>query len=160
GTGQEMTLPVNVLSVVWLGAPQREADAESLRRRLATQCRTRDLILLRNGDTIEGTWNALDTLKLLVEVEGKEVRVERDRVAAIALNTDLVRPLRPQGAYAHLVLSNGSRLGLASAQASAKTLTGKTLFGVAAEVPLEQLAALDLRQSGAVYLSDLKPRGY
>jgi hypothetical protein len=39
-------------------------------------------------------------------------------------------------------------------------LSGKTLFGEQIEVAVDQVAALDVRQGAAVYLSDLEPRRY
>jgi hypothetical protein len=41
-----------------------------------------------------------------------------------------------------------------------RALVGKTLFGTPVEAPLERVAALDLRQGEAVYLSDLEPKAY
>jgi hypothetical protein len=39
-------------------------------------------------------------------------------------------------------------------------LIGKAVFGAALSVPVKQIVSLDLRQGRAMYLSDLKPRGY
>ncbi len=58
------------------------------------------------------------------------------------------------------MLANGCRLSVASAHADEQRLSGKTLFGASFQLPLEQVIALDLFQSRAVYLSDLKPRSY
>jgi hypothetical protein len=54
----------------------------------------------------------------------------------------------------------GTRLSLASATVSDGVLEGTTLFGAALRVPLARLAALDVFQGRAVYLSDLKPLRY
>jgi hypothetical protein len=95
-----------------------------------------------------------------VEVEKRETTVSFDKLAVIALNTDLVRLAQPKGPYAHLVLANGSRFALAAARADAFTLTGKTLFGAEVHVPVADVIALDLFQGRAVYLSDLAPTRY
>lgn len=160
GFGQELTVPLSLATLIWLAAPEREDDPEMLIRWLAEQRRTRDVVLLRNGDTVEGTLNEIDDKEVRVEVRGKDVRIERGKVAALALNSELTQRLRPKGAYSRLVLADGSRLGLASAASDGKTLTGKTLFGAAVSVPLEQAVALDVYQGPAVYLSDLKPKQY
>jgi hypothetical protein len=159
--GPELDLSLTTLAVIWFATPQGPDDAEAWRRRLRAQPRGRDLLLLRNGDTAQGTLAALtDTAVRLETAAGDTIEVERGKVAAVALNTELVRRPRPRRAYGRLVLTDGSRLALASAQSSDRLLTGKTLYGVAVAFPLEAVAALDVYQGCAVYLSDLKPRQY
>jgi hypothetical protein len=164
--GQETALPLAALSVWWVTAPDRAADPEKLRRRLATRKRTRDLILLRNGDTVEGVLSALDGDEAVVEADKKKVAVKLGQVAAVALSTELADALRPKGPYARLVLAGagaaaGTRLSLTEAAcADGATLTGTTAFGAKVRVPLERVAALDVLQGAAVYLSDLKPAKY
>jgi hypothetical protein len=158
---QDLTLPLTALSVLWFGSPDGVDDAEALLRRLAAQRRRRDAVHLRNGDVVEGTLTALDRDSVRLQDENhNEVKLERERVALIALNTELQRSLRPRGTYGRLVLGNGSRLSLASARSADRILSGKTLFGVAVQIPVAELIALDLFQGRAVYLSDLKPRRY
>jgi NPCBM/NEW2 domain len=96
-----------------------------------------------------------------VEVEKKTVTVKRDRVAAVALSTELVSSLKPKGAYARLVLDDGCRLSLSAGRcADAQSLTGTTLFDAPVRVGLDHVVALYICQGRAVYLSDLKPRQY
>jgi hypothetical protein len=164
-TGRELTIPLSLLSVLWFAVPERVEDAEILRRRLLTERRRRDRVLLRNGDLVEGTLSSLDEKALRIEVEanGKrsDVRIARDRVAVVALNTELTRASRPKGLYGRLVLSNGCRLSLASAHTNdGQRLTGKTLFGAVVQIPVEEIVALDHCQGRAVYLSDLEPSRY
>jgi len=161
GAGQELSLPLSSLSVVWITAPEGAEDSAALRRRLLTERRRRDVLLLRNGDRIQGTLTSLGPDVVRFEGDNrKEVHVERAKVAALALNTELARPLRPAGVYARLVLANGCRLSLASAHTDDQTLVGKTLFKDSVKIPIQDVCTLDLRQGRAVYLSDLKPRHY
>ncbi len=163
--GQEASLPLGALSVWWVTPPDRAADPEKLRRRLATQKRTRDVVLLRNGDTVEGVLSGLDASEASVEVNTKKVAVKVSQVAAVALSTELADARPPKGPYARLVLAggaaHGTRLSLTSAGcADGATLTGTTTFGAQLRVPVERVAALDVFQGAAVYLSDLKPAKY
>jgi hypothetical protein len=160
GAGRELTVPLSAVSVLWFAAPGQTDDVEALQRRLATEKRTQDSVLLRNGDVVEGTLVSLNEGAVQVEADGKQVDLDRTKVAVIACNTELSRTPRPRGAYARAVLANGGRLSLASAQADGRTLTGTTLQGVTVRLPLQELLALDVRQGRAVYLSDLKPRRY
>jgi hypothetical protein len=164
--GKEAELPLAALSVLWLASPDNEDNPERLRRQLAAGPRMRDLVLLRNSDVLEGVLNALDDKKVEVEADKKKVDVELAKVAAVALSTQLADTLRPKGTYARLTLTGdgdapSGRLSLASAScADGKTVRGKTLFGAEIAVPLNRVAALDLYQGRAVYLSDLKPARY
>jgi hypothetical protein len=163
--GQEATLPLAAVTLLWRIAPDRTLDAQRLRRRLAGGTRTRDTVCLRNGDVVAGVLTGLDKEKVEVEVDKKRVVVSMSKVAYIAFNTELADPLRPKGAYARLILtgtppSSGGRLSLTSASADGITLAGTTVFGARLSVPLAEVAALDLYQGCSVYLSDLKPSQY
>jgi hypothetical protein len=164
--GKEASLPLAAVSVLWRMAPERTLDAEKLRRRLSQGTRTRDLVCLRNGDVIAGALSRLDEQKVEVEVEKKRTTVRMAQVAYIAFNTELSETLRPKGVYARLILTGtgpgqGGRLSLTSATCTdGSTLTGTTVFGARLSVPLAEVAALDLFQGRAVYLSDLKSSKY
>jgi hypothetical protein len=161
--GAEVQVPLGALALLWREAPAF-ADPEVLQRRLLTEKRVRDVVLLANGDRIEGTLSGLDDRKIDLEKTGKK-SAELRQVAALALSTELTEPLRPSGVYAQVTLlgKDGGpalRLSLSSAACDGTTFTGTTLFGATLQVPLERVAALDLYQGRAVYLSDLKPASY
>src|SRR5262249_13567155 len=80
-----------------------------------------------------------------------------DKIAIIALNTELTSKRRPKGPYGRLILANGCRLTLASATCDGKTLTGKTLSNATVEVEVDEIIALYIHQGRAAYLADLKP---
>ena len=95
-----------------------------------------------------------------IEVAKKPVEVSFSKVAAIAL-TGVAPPAKPKGPYGRLVLANGGRLSLASARCTdGKVLEGKTTLGNELRIPVPDVAALDLFQGAAVYLSDLKAARY
>lgn len=158
--GKALAVPLTRVALIWFTASEKDDDAECHLRRLLTQRRTRDVVLLRNGDVLEGTVQELDDKTVRLEAAQKSVSLERDKVAAIALNSELSLAARPRGPIGHVILRDGSRLCLAALEASAKTLTGKTQFGAAVTIPLDRLVALDVHHGPAVYLSDLKPAHY
>ncbi len=161
GRDAELVLPLSALALIWAAAPDQEDYPERWLRRLLAARRNKDVVYLRNGDVIEGLLTGLeDRSRLRIKAGTKEVQVAFDKVAAVALNTTLARSLRPKGVYGKLVLADGGRLSLAAARADGQTLTGKTLFGPELAIPVERVIALDLLQGRAVYLSDLKPKGY
>jgi hypothetical protein len=160
--GKEMSLPLGQLAVYWRENLSGASGTEIERRRLAAATRVRDALLLQNGDTIEGSLNSIDATNAEIEVNRKPVRVELSRIGAVALNTELADRSRPRGAYARVALSGpggaaGTRLTLVKATSDGTTLTGTAAAGTTLNVPLVHVAALDLFQGRAVYLSDLKP---
>jgi hypothetical protein len=162
--GEEASVPLAAVSLLWRIAPDKTLDVERLRRRLAAATRTRDTVCLRNGDLVAGTLTGLNAKNVEVEAESKRITVEMAQVAYIAFNTELADAPRPKGVYARLILTDtgvgGGRLSLTSASCDGATLTGVTVFGARLRVPLNKVAALDLHHGRAVYLSDLKPIKY
>ncbi len=161
GKEREFRLPLSAVSLLWRAPPEGTGHPEVFRRRLAAQKRKHDRVYLRNGDILEGVVNSIDEAKLRLEINRKEVSVDlKERVAVIAFSTDLVRQPTTKLPYAQAVLANGGRVSLASAEADAHELRGATVLGAAVRIPIEQIAALNLRNNRVVYLSDLKPTRY
>ncbi|HZT80234.1 MAG TPA: NPCBM/NEW2 domain-containing protein [Gemmataceae bacterium] len=160
--GKPVQAPLAAVAALWFAAPDgREDEADRDRRRLATAKRTQDVVLLRNGDRVEGILTGLDRQAVEMEVARKPVKVPCDRVAAVALNTELAARLRPKGLYGRLTLDDGCRLSVsAAACADGQKVEAKALLGAAVRVPVGRVVSLDLLGGKAVYLSDLKPRKY
>lgn len=163
--GKDASLPLSAVSVLWYVAPDKDLDAEKLRRRLIAAKRTRDTVCLRNGDIVAGVLTSLDADNAVVEVDKRRVTVKAPQLAYIAFNTELAVALRPKGTYARLILCDngpgrGGRMALTSASANETTLTGTTVFGARLHVPLRDIAAFDPHQGNFVYLSDLKESKY
>ena len=159
--GEDTSVPLSAVSVIWFSGTAGE-QPERLRRRLAAETRKRDVVLLRNGDRLEGVFTSVDEKAVVIEVDRKPVTVEVGRTAAVALSSDLTAAPRPKGVYGRVTLDpDGARLSLASARCiDGATLTGTTLFGASLSAPLANVAALDLYGGKAVYACDLKPIRY
>jgi hypothetical protein len=161
--GQGVRVPRGFIALLWLAAPQDTNDPDLLVRKLLTGARNQDVLLLANGDRVEGRVTAIDSTKSCTVQAGKrEVKVAFSQLAAIAFNTELQARFRPQKTYTHVVLSGGGRLGFASLELDPEKnrLAGKTLFGARLGFPLAHLAALEPRLGRVVYLSDLKAKSY
>lgn len=160
--GQGVKVPRGFVAVMWLSPPSG-SDAELLQRSLLTGAHNQDVLLLANGDRVEGNLTAIDSAKGCTIMAGKrEVSVPFGQVAAIAFNTELQARFRPLKTYAHVVLASGGRLSFSGLQLDAEKnrLEGKTFFGARLEFPLAQLMALEPRPGSVVFLSDLKPKSY
>jgi hypothetical protein len=159
--GEDASAPLSSVMVIWFAGTASESP-ERLRRRLTAETRKRDVVLLRNGDVLAGVLTSLDERTIGVEVDQKPVTVAVSQTAAIALSSDLTEAPRPKGVYGRVILdSDGARLSLASAHCTDRgTFIATTLFGATLSVSPTDVAALDLFQGEAIYLSDLKPSRY
>jgi hypothetical protein len=165
GGEAKLSMPLSAVTLIWRTAPDREARPEVFRRRLVAAKRSRDQVLLRNGDTIEGTLHALGPGNVEIEVNKKMVTAQWKQVSAIALSTELADRLRPRGIYARLVLteppgSPGARVTLTEASCDGAVVSGKTVFGANVRFPLERVAALDILGGKVVALEDVVPSKY
>jgi hypothetical protein len=161
GTPQELTVQMSALAAVWITDTAASRAATPAGRKLTAEKRRQDVALLSNGDTVRGTilgWAADGPLRL--DVEGKQVEVPRGRVQGLLLNTELARVVKPRGMYRQLVLANGARLSVRTAELAGDALRATTLTGSVVRVPLAAVAGLNACQGAAVYLSDLTPRSY
>src|SRR5207253_11457999 len=116
----------------------------------------RDLVLLTNGDRIEGLVESWDETAKELKVHGQP-NIAPSKLAAIAFSTELDDSERMTKPYMKVVVAQGSRLSLTDVACDGNRLTGKTLFGVEVRIPIEEVVELTLLQGPAVYLSDLKP---
>jgi hypothetical protein len=154
----ELKAPLSALSVLWRSPSSDLAERDKLRRRWAAEKRPRDVVRLRNGDTVEGILTGFDDSVVQVEVDKKKVRLDLENVAAVALSTELASVPKPKGAFGRVVLADGARLSLSKAVCDdGKTLSATTLYNARVQIPLSELVALYVYQGNAVYLSDLKP---
>jgi hypothetical protein len=160
---QQLHLPVAAVSLLWIAAPDATEEPAVLIRRLLAARRSKDVVLLRNGDQVEGTVTSLDRMcTCRLEAGKKTLEVPFGRVSALAFSTELLARPRTKGPFGHLVIASGARLDLASATVDVdrQILRGKMLLGTAIEVPLDQVVSLYVREGNVVYLSDLEPRAY
>ena len=125
------------------------------------------MVLLKNGDALEGVLTALDAAGVTIEVDGRPVTVDINRTAAVALSSDLTEAPKPQGRLRADRSGragepdDGARLSLASARcATARRSPAGRCSAPRSSVPLAKVAALDLLGGKAVYLSELNPSRY
>jgi len=160
GKPGDFSLPLSTVSMIWIAAPEGVDRPNQFRRRLLSGKRSRDSIILRNGEVIDGIVNSINGPNLQIESAKKELTVPLTKIALVAFNTDLVRHLQPQGVHGRLLLDNGMRLTLASAVSDGRVITGKSFYAGELSIPLNRVVALDWRGGCALYLSDLTPRSY
>jgi hypothetical protein len=159
--GPAMTVPLSAVSVMYFAAPHAEQSPALFLRRLTHEARRQDTVFLRNGDVLNGVLLGFDRMAgARLRVTRKDQVIAFSKIAAVGLNTRLTRLRLPAGPYGHLVLADGTRLGLAHATADTSRLRGTTLFGTPIDVPVTDIRALVSYHGPAVYLSELRPSSY
>jgi hypothetical protein len=162
-SGTALSLFRPYVGVLLLAVPAGVDDVELFLARLHREPRENDVVLLRNGDRIEGPVNRLsETDGCESVVDEQTVRTPMSRIAGIAFaTTSLARP-RPRKLHALAVLAGGARVQFASLRrdAALKQWSGRTTSGVDVAFPEPALIALDLMQGRALYLTEVPPLGY
>jgi hypothetical protein len=150
---------LDAVAAVWFAAPPADTPPDPALYPWLAGTPPRDVLLFRNGDTIRGVRNGFTDDGVNFTPDGGAARaVPIKDLAAIGFNPRFARPRKPKGPYAHLVLTDGTRLNVTEAAIKDRTLFAKAVCGPAIDVPLSRLVALDVFQGPAVYLSDLKPK--
>jgi hypothetical protein len=161
--GAELSLFQPHVALFLVAVPEGVDDPAVLVARLQHEARERDVVLLRNGDRIEGTVTALnETDGCVTSADGQTVRTAWPKLAGVAFaTTSLARP-QPKKLYAQAVLAGGARVAFTRLRfdAAARQWTGRTTSGADLAIAERGLAALDLFQGRAVYLSELQPLAY
>jgi hypothetical protein len=161
--GEFWSVPLSNVAAIWFTEPPVGTPVDHTRYPWVEGTRNRDLFRFRNGDIARGTLVGLGpeaarpALQFRPE-SGATRTVAGKELAAIALNPALVKPRKPKGPFARVILADGSRISLTSPTLAGGLLTGEALFGQKVVLPLDAVVSIDVLQGKAVYLSDLKPK--
>lgn len=157
---QEWSLALDTaVAAVWLRPPPADTPTDPAQYTWLAGKPTRDVLLYRNGDTVRGTITAFTESGLKFTPDGGAAReVTLKDLAAVGFNSQFAKPRKPKGPYAHLVLTDGTRLDVTEVAVKDDVLVCKAVCGPAVEVPLAKLVSLAVLQGSATYLSDLKPK--
>lgn len=160
--GETWAIPLAALSALWVVPPPADTPPDPARYPWRPAGRRGDVFLLTNGDVVEGTVEAVSpdgaALQLAAE-RGLPARyVPTATVAAVAFDPSLARVRKPKGPYYRVTTITGSRFGSTALTSDGATFAGTTLFGAKFRLPVGDVAAVDVLQGKAVYLSDLKPK--
>jgi hypothetical protein len=156
-----LRVPLSRIAVVWLTSMPRDLSDNDPRHSVMNAPRRRDVLLLRNGDTVPGSLLGIDARAAQTRWKGdREATIDNAAIAAVAFNSALARSGLPKGVHARLTLTDGSRLTCIRVSGDADSIRCQTDFKASFTVPWQQIAALDIVNGPAVALSDLKPKRY
>lgn len=156
-----LKVPLSHAAALWLTDQPADTPPDPARYAWAAGNKNRDVVRFRNGDAVRGVLgfaaDAADPTFRLRPDPGEPRDVPAADVAAVAFNPLLSRPRKPKGPFVRVVTADGTRLALVNTSVADGFLKGETTFGQKVGVHLGELAALDVFQTKAAYLSDLKP---
>lgn len=118
---------------------------------------TSDLIILRNGDRLQGELLGLADDVVTIKTSLGEVQPKARLVERLVFNPELVFAEKPEGSVRTVLLSDGSALKLKEASADGLTLSGTMLAGTKVVLPLEEIRELTFSAGDVVPLADLPP---
>jgi hypothetical protein len=156
-------VPLSSVVVLWLTDIPAHAPLDANRSDWLAELKNRDVVRFRNGDTARGTIDGLDSdavrpvFRFRPE-RGTEREIASRELTAVGFNPALARTRKPKGAFARIVLVDGSRLALTDATVADDALIGVTLFGEKAQLPLSTVVAIDIVGGKAIALSGMKPK--
>ena len=156
-----LTLPQATLHAICLSPPAGVDDVDRWLNQLDRESRKRDLVLLRNGDRVEGSIQKLDAeAGCRINLGEQTATYPLNRIALIGFNPEFQARPKANKPHARAVLVSGARLRLNSLVLEdgqlrcASAMAGKLAF------PVNQLVSLQMRNGKAIYLEDVKAKTY
>ncbi|MEQ8785749.1 MAG: NPCBM/NEW2 domain-containing protein [Pirellulaceae bacterium] len=168
-------IPLELVRGVVFHPPAAFDERDKLEGAIASSTGEQDVVLLENGDRVEGFLrapaplvgpqpNAPDALsKITLEVKGRDVDIPLKTITALIFNPALISPPRVVGMHARLGLDDGSLLLITAIDPgplTSITLPHGVRLSTDAESLWEEVVFVRPATPRVVYLSDLRPIGY
>jgi hypothetical protein len=142
----------------------RPVDPAALARlldRMLDGSDSQDLLILRNGDLVEGEFAGLDKNELALKTEGDTSKIPIDGVRALVMNPQLAASEPFQGEGGLVSLTDGSRFRARNLKfVSPDHLALEPRFGGKLRIHLNALESIRFLGGCATWLSDLAPADY
>lgn len=122
---------------------------------ITSRSETSDLIVLRNGDRLQGELLGLQGEVVTIETSLGEIQPKARLVERLVFNPELIFAEKPDGLVRTVLLSDGTVLNLQDASANGLTLTGTLLAGTKVALPLEEIHELTVSGGDVVALAEV-----
>jgi len=156
---EDWSIALDTVAAVWLGPAPADTPSDPAKYTWLTGNPPRDVLLYRNGDAVRGALGGFTETGVKFTPDGGAAReVALADLAAVGFNPRFARARKPKGPYAHLALTDGTRLDATELGIKDEALVAKMVCGPLVAVPLSKVVALDVMHGPAVALSDLKPK--
>ena len=155
-----LSVPLTALTGIVFHPPADDQRSDALAFRVRDAKGDVDRLILDNGDELSGTVLSVSSAEVELESNVGKVKIETDRIAALAFNPTLVDRPRAEGLRAIAGFDDGSRLTARQLTVASQKLELQTAAGVKLAGDSSHLVFLQPLGGRATYLSDLKPSGY
>ena len=150
--------PLGVPLAELRGVLFRPIDAEgSLAGLMFRESGSDDLVLLSNGDHLAGRFVALAGQELVLETEGRELRVPRNRLTAVAFSPELIAGDRQISRRQIVETTSGSLSVRDLSRREDGSWQAQSLFGESIVLPVGVVRRVLFASDNTVFLSDLEP---
>ena len=158
---ETLTLPQATLHAICLAPPTGIDDVDLWLNQLDGESRKRDLVLLKNGDRVEGSIQKLDAeAGCRINLGEQSATFPLNRIALIAFNPEFQARPKTNKPHARIALRSGARFRANSLVLEDGSLRCASAMAGKFTIPVDELVSLQMRQGKAIYLDDLKPTTY
>jgi hypothetical protein len=150
-------IPLEACRGVAFTMPSDSVKQGLLLTSITDRTETSDLIVLRNGDRLQGELLGLADGAVTIETSLGKIQPKARVVERLVFNPELIFVEKPEGLVRTVLLSDGTVLKLKDASANGLTLTGTLLAGTKVALPLEEIHELTVSGGDVVPLAEVAP---
>jgi NPCBM/NEW2 domain len=152
-----LKLPLETVSAIVFDLPSAKSDRLRLFADLQTLPAGDDIVLLANGDRIQGEFERLDGAFLQLKGAGGISKIDRNRVRAIRMNPELTSNPRIAGRRLMLSMTDGSRFTALRAERFDQDVKFATHSKLEFALPLADVASCRVYGTRVIPLSERAP---
>ncbi|MBS0201715.1 MAG: NPCBM/NEW2 domain-containing protein [Planctomycetes bacterium] len=152
-----LKLPLETVAAIVFDLPAIGDDRQRLYAELQNLPAGEDMVLLANGDRVQGEFERLDGAFVQIKTAAGPLKLDRSRVRAIRMNPELTSPPKVPGRRLTLSLRDGSRVTLRSIELSDHELKCQTLAKLIFQIPTDECLACRVYGSHVIPLADREP---
>ena len=150
-------LPLETVTAIIFDLPAAMDDRQRLFADLHTLPAGEDIVLLSNGDRVQGEFERLDGAFVQLKSAGGLLKVDRSGVRAIRINPDLTTVPRVTGRRLALALRDGSRFTVRSVALVDRDLKCVTFAKQELRIPVAECVSCRVYGARAIPLADREP---
>lgn len=154
---ESVSIPLDRVLGLVLAPPEEPGALEKLIQRIGLEPRDDEVLWLANGDRLTGRFLGLDAKSVNFDTGQGEDSLGRSGIIAIGLDPTLIAYPDLDSAFLEFGLNDGSRIGLTSCQLEKGQITAKTRLGPTIQLPLKELARVQVVGGALDYLDGRSP---
>ena len=152
-----VTLPLEMVTAIVFSVPAAADDRHRLFAALQTLPTGQDVLLLVNGDRVQGELELVDGAFVQVKTGTGALKLDRSRVQAIRLNPELTATIRMPGRRLAVALQDGSRFSASRIELVEGNLRCQTFTRQEFTIGASEFASCQVYGARAIPLADRDP---